>query len=394
MADFDEIERPLLHTWLSVCRQLMFASPIEGVMLDQITLKGQAGLKPGWNKEDLGPEWQTGYHFLEPGEHAHRTPRLPEGVDESSVNVIRPVVPADARESELWTLANKTAPFVETLGPLPKGLPSVQAVMHSIESFSAVQRSKDALMPSSNKIIKELFAAGMNLGGPTSPDPAMKIAEQYMRFEVPGIVARYVLSALYHSLYQEVPRLFKKSAPPIKFYLTEKIEQLADVTYELATDRHKYNVSGFFNATYLACLCGGTVIVMCSNENNSLAKLGFSAEEQQRLQRVRQNVDEILAHHLAGAFVLPAHLVPAQILVYVRSMAAAQGRPLHVVAEENSLHPALAAMLDRPDLESIDVNEVLVHYLTNVEHLPHLGMKAVLQRASDALKVKLFDWIQ
>lgn len=146
-----------------------------------------------------------------------------------------------------------------------------------------------------------------------------------MRFEVPGIVARYVLSALYHSLYQEVPRLFKKSAPPIKLYLTEKIEQLADVTYELATDRHKYNVSGFFNATYLACLCGGTVIVMCSNENNSLAKLGFSAEEQQRLQRVRQKVDEILAHHLAGAFVLPAHLVPAQILVYVRSMAAAQG---------------------------------------------------------------------
>lgn len=51
-------------------------------------------------------------------------------------------------------------------------------------------------------------------------------------------------------------------------------------------------------------------------------------------------------------------------------------------------------MLDRPDLESMDVNEVLVHYLTNVEHLPHLGMKAVLQRASDALKVKLFYWIQ
>jgi hypothetical protein len=394
MADFDEAERPILHTCLSVCRQLMFASPMEGVLLDQITLKGQAGLKPGWNKEDLGPEWETGYLFLEPGKHAHRTPRLPEGVDESSVNIIRPVVPADARNSELWAIANKIAPFVEMLGPLPTGLPSVQAVMNSIESFSSVQRSKDALMPSSAKIIQELFATEMNLGNPNSPDPAVRIAEQYMRFEVPGIVARYVLSALYHSLYEKVPRLFKKSAPPIKRYLTEKIEELADVTYQLATERHKYDVSGFFNASYLACLCGGTVIVMCSNEDNSLTKLGFSAEEQKRLQRVRQNVDEILAHHPSGAFVLPAHFVPAQILFYVLSMAAAQGRPLHVLAEESSLHPALAAILDQPGAEAMNVDQVLEHYLTNIEHLPHLGMKAILQRASDALKVKLYDWVQ
>jgi len=393
MADFDEIERPILHSWLSVCRQLMFASPIEGVMLDQITLKGQADLKPGWNKEDLGPDWQTDYLFLEPGKHAHRKPRLPEGVDESSVNIIRPVVPSDARASELWGIASRIAPFVETLGPLPKGLPSVQAVMHSIESFATVQRSKNALMRSSNKIINELFASGMDLGDPKSPDPAMKIAEQYMRFEVPGTSARYVLSALYHALYQEVPRFFKKSAPPIKRYMTEKIEELADITYQLATERHKYNVSGFFNASYLACLCGGTVIVMCSNEDNSLTKMGFSAEEYQRLQRVRQNVDEILAHHLSGAFVLPAHFVPAQILFYVRSMATAQGRPLHVVAEETSLHPALAAILDQPNAESMDVNEVLERYLTDVEHLPHLGMKSVLERASNALKVKLYDWI-
>jgi hypothetical protein len=383
----------MLHIWLCTCRQLMFASPLEGVYLDHITFKGQSGLKAGWNKEDLGPDWPTGFLFLDPGEHAHRVENLPEDVDESAINIVRPVQHTDARKSELWAAAQAVVPYLENLGPLPEGL-SAQKVIMSIESFADMKRSTLAMAPHAARIAREAFAKPLDFGSRNGPDVALQMAERYMRFELPGTIARYGLGAIYKACYSQVPQLFKRKVPPLKVMLQKKIEELADITYQLLSEREQYNVTGFFNASYLACLCGGTVIAMCTTEGDALKKAGFSPEEETRLLRLKQNVDEMLAHHLAATFCLPARMIAADILQWIRLHAQMVAWPPAKLAKQHSLHPGLTAILELPNSEAMSREQVLGLYMENSLKHPGLGIKATLEKAADALKVKLYNWLQ
>ena len=76
---------------------------------------------------------------------------------------------------------------------MPLGLSKSKLTMKAIASYTALQRKTEALMPLMNPILKSLID-GVDFGSATGSDPALRVAERYMRFKVPGIMARYLLS--------------------------------------------------------------------------------------------------------------------------------------------------------------------------------------------------------
>jgi len=171
------------------------------------------------------------------------------------------------------------------------------------------------------------------------------------------------------------------------------VEDLANATYRLYSERSKYNVAGYFNSTYLASLCAGTLITMCSNDRGRLDRLQFSDEQRQRLALLRQNADELNAHYLGPAFSLPSQFGAGGILRWVMDMATLRHKSTLSVAEEQCLHPGLVALLAEPDCELLDEVSAHARYARNVAGLPGLDSEQVLQREAAALRVNLHAFV-
>jgi hypothetical protein len=390
MSARDEIEPPELHQWLCICRQLMFERPIDGAWLMSPRFAEGAYMRPGWNKEILGDGRPPSYlYFDREKEHVDRQLVLPEGLDEAAVNVIRPTLPSDVRELPLWQSANDLAAQLSN-NPMPPGFARLEAIMSDIARYTDLKRESKpilALCDFSSMI------SGVDFGKKRGPDPAFRVARDYMRFVRPGIVARHMLSSLYEGCYTEIPRLFGRACQPATTMLMRKAEDLASATYRLFKERSKYNAAGYFNSTYLAVLCAGTVITMCSNDRGRLDRLGFSNEQRQRLALLRQNLDELNAHYLGPAFLLPSQFGAGGILRWVTAIAKARGKSPLSVAEDQCLHPALVALLATPDWEQLDERAAHTRYACNLAILPHLGDEQVLQREAAALRVNLHDFV-
>jgi hypothetical protein len=243
-------------------------------------------------------------------------------------------------------------------------------------------------MPRTTPVIASLFN-GVDLGRPTGPDPALRIARSYLRLELPGIMARYLLSATYETLYETVPGLFGRRAQPLPALLLRKAEDLSDAAYRLWRGRSACNVAGFYNATHLATLCAATVMTMGSDDGGRLDRLQFSTAQRTRLQRLRQNADELAAHYLIPSFKLPARFWTKDILDWVRAIATAQGKALADVAERFCLHPGLTSLLADADCAALNRSDVQARYTQNVAGLPGLSIEDVLRREAPALRVNL-----
>ena len=367
----------------------MIERPAEGAWLDRPAFEGQAP-RPGWNKLVYEDGREPSYIFYDLAAiHADRKPFLPHGVDEATVNVVRPAVADDARHSQLWLRASQLASKLpQRLMPL--GLSKSKLTMKAIASYTALQRKTEALMPLMNPILKSLID-GVDFGSATGSDPALRVAERYMRFKVPGIMARYLLSSIYKGVYATVPGLFNRRSAPARTMVMRKAEDLSDAAYRLFKARSAYNVAGFSNATYLATLCAATVITMGSDE--SMGNLQFSPEERSRLRRLRQNADELSAHYLLGAFSLPARFRAKEILTWVRTMATALGKAPVQVAEEECLHPGLIAVLTDPDEQRLDEAGVQERYAHNVADRPGLSIDDSLHCEAAALRINLHSFL-
>jgi hypothetical protein len=312
-------------------------------------------------------------------------------VDESTVNVIRATLPTDVRHSTSWEYANDLATSLSN-EPMPPGLPRPQTVMSRIARYAALKRESKEIVALSEPIIGSVVS-GVDLGKKRGPDPAFRVAQDYVRFVVPGIVARHMLSSLYEVHYTVVPNMFGRVCQPAATMLMRKVEDLASAAYRLRTERSKYNAAGYFNSTYLAVLCAGTVITMCSNDGERLDRLGFSSEQRQRLVLLRQNVDELNAHYLGPAFLLPSQSGAAGILRWIIDMAKARAKSPLAIAEEQCLHPALISLLAESECGHLDEHWTHVRYARSLAALRHLSSEGVLQREADAFRVNLHAFL-
>lgn len=125
-----------------------------------------------------------------------------------------------------------------------------------------------------------------------------------------------------------------------------------------------------------------------------MAQLGFSDRDRDRIDRLRQNADELSAHYLHSAFELPARLYADEILNWVQSMAALEGRRPLETAEEHCLHPGLIALVDGAEVRSAGREEVERRYLSNVFGLPGLSIEAAIEREARALRLNMPDYLR
>jgi hypothetical protein len=390
MTARDEIEPPQLHRWLCICRQLMFEHPIDGASFVSPKFAEGAYMRPGWNK-DQRDGFPPSYLYFDPTiEHVDRKLVLPENVDESTLNVIRHILPSDVRQTALWQDANFLTATLSGI-PMPSGLPGPTKVISDIARYAALKRQTKEIMAVS-PTDSSLFS-GIDFGSKKGPDPAFRVAGDYMHFATPGIVARHMLSSIYVACYTHVPNMMRRRCQPATTMLMRKAEDLASAAYRLRTERGNYNAAGYFNLTYLAVLCAGTLITMCSNGGGRLDKLGFSNEQRQRLARLRQNVDELNAHDLGPAFLLPSMFGAAGVLRWVTAMARSRGKPPLSIAREQCLHPQLVALLAEPDCEQLDDASGQARYVRNLTPLGGLSIDQALEREASALRINLHDFV-
>ena len=371
MAGSDEIDPPELHVWLCACRLLMLELPIQGAWLDCPSFAGSCRPVPGWNKEVFEDGRPPNYIFFDlAARHADRKPFLPEGVDETSLNVLRPKSLTDASHSPLWTRASIIASTLKT-GSLPQRFGEPKATMAIIARYLTLAKKSEEISAVSAPIMETIFK-GIDFGKPTGPDPALRIASQFMNFLIPGVVARYLLSSTYEALYLTSPGLFKRRFASVDTMLMQKAEDLSDAAYRLYRARTELDVAGFFNATYLATLCAATVITMASNDGGRLERLQFTQDERDRLRRLRQNADELQAHYLTPAFELPAKLQAKDIISWVHAVAPLRRQSPQEIAEEQCLHPGLTAVLNALPLDEIENADLHALYMSNVSTRPTL----------------------
>lgn len=227
--------------WLSACRQLMAERPIDGAWPDNPVFAAEQIPRPGWNKE-IYADGRSSYIFFDRAKrHADRKQFLPEGVDEASINVIRPILPRDAHTTPLWRRAAALAPTLPH-GLMPSGVRKPKLVMKGIGRFAALARKAEDI---SGVTPVEPLLKRVDFGSSSSADPAVRVTRQYMRFELPGIAARYLLCGVYTGSYLAVPTMVERRFAPLTTMLMRKIEDLADAAYRLYRARRELNVNGY-----------------------------------------------------------------------------------------------------------------------------------------------------
>jgi hypothetical protein len=118
------------------------------------------------------------------------------------------------------------------------------------------------------------------------------------------------------------------------------------------------DVASYAEATYLASLYGRAAMRM---ESWAQPSGKHTSKELDRFKKLCLNLDELFAHRIAPVFPLPALFAPREILIWITRLSDEMGRSIAETAELYQLHPALRALLERPDwrcMQDDEVNEV------------------------------------
>lgn len=340
----DEIENPSLHQWLSACRLLMVHHPRQGALMAEIALGSTSFLRPGWNRLKLGDISRHKELFIFIGPEGGLTvPALPADVSPADVYTVSGQL-TELTSTRLWAITKRLA---EVLSQQNNGFYSnerISSVMddivrashpngitHDFETMSEWGRSclvrmKRGLADRDSK----LFIA-----------PAIEIVVAYLSFELPGMIAREILGMVL-SVQCNIPNL----GPPSSTAPADRMracEHLVTQAYRLLKGREDKNVSSFYEMSYLAGLYAGAALVLAANAAEAG---GVLDTEQRRIQKLALNAEELSAHQIPPAFILPALFSPPQIVLQIVERAASSGRGIEDTASFYVLHPGLRSLLD------------------------------------------------
>jgi hypothetical protein len=372
----DEVQSPAVHAFLSGCRLLMVNFPSAGACQADNLLEPQ-NIPPGWSKWINNYGFETTYRlFDENTGHLERHTQLPENLSEKQIPIFETHYAEDARTTRLFKAVKSRA---ETMpyGALPEPFTSFgispRLVGHKISKCSEMPATDEAtwdhIEPKIEEWAKELVRSGS--------DPAISILMVYLLFGISGKVARWSLKTIYEL--NAAIRERKTGNREAAFEtIVDRAENLTDAAYRLSKDRAQFNVTGFFNATYFACLCAGTVMELghfIEHEGSP-----YTAEQQKRLSRLRQNADELNAHVLLPSFNLPAIFTSREILSYVATQASILGREPEVEAKSARLHPGLTELLKDSTWSQLRDQEVHARYVQNVAPRPELSILTLVER--------------
>lgn len=372
----DEVQSADVHCFLSGCRLLMVNFPTAGACQADNLLEPQ-NIPPGWSKWINNCGFETTYRFFDENTgHCERHTHLPENVPEREIPIFETHYAEDARTTRLFKVVKSLA---ETMpyGALPEPFTSFgispRLVGHKISKCSEMlatdQATWDHIVPKTEDWAKQVARSGS--------DPAISILMDYLLFGTSGKVARWSLKTIYEL--NAAIRERKTGNREAAFEtIVDRAENLTDAAYRLSKDRAQFNVTGFFNATYFACLCAGTVMEL----GNYIEHEGslYTPEQQKRLSRLRQNADELNAHVLLPSFNLPALFTSRDILSYVATQASILGREPEVEAKSTCLHPGLTELFKDSTWRQLRDQEVHARYVQNVAPRPELSIMTLVER--------------
>jgi hypothetical protein len=371
----DEVQSPGVHAFLSGCRLLMVNFPSAGACQADNLLEPQ-NIPPGWSKRINNYGSETTYWFFDENTgHLERHTLLPENVPDREIPIFETHYAEDARTTRLFKAVKSLA---ETMpyGALPEPFTSFgispRLVGHKISNCSEMlatdKATLDHIEPKIDDWANQLVQSGS--------DPAISVLIDYLLFGISGKVARWSLKTIYE-LNAKIRELKTGNREAAFETIVDRAENLTDAAYRLSKDRAQFNVTGFFNATYFACLCAGTVMVLGHyiEHQGSL----YTAEQQKRLSRLGQNADELNAHVLLPSFTLPAVFTSGEILSYVASQASILGREPEVEAKSTCLHPGLTELLEDSTWRQLNDQEVHARYVQNVARRPELSIMNLVE---------------
>lgn len=372
----DEVQSPDVHGFLSACRLLMVNFPTAGARQADNVLEPR-NIPPGWSKWINNYGFETIYLFFEENTgHCERHTHLPENVPEREIPIFETHYAEDARTTRLFKIVKSLA---ETMpyGALPEPFTSFgispglvgYKISKCSEMLPTDQATWDHIVPKTQDWAKQLTRSGS--------DPAISIIMGYLLFGITGKVARWSLKMIYEL--NAAIRERKTGNREAAFEtIVDRAESLTDAAYRLSKDRAQFNVTGFFNATYFACLCAGTVMELGNYLER--ARSLYTPEQQKRLSRLRQNADELNAHVLLPSFNLPALFTSRGILSYVAIQASISGREPEVEAKSTCLHPGLTELLKDSTWLQLSDQEVHARYVQNVAQRPELSIITLVER--------------
>jgi hypothetical protein len=216
-------------------------------------------------------------------------------------------------------------------------------------------------------------------------DAGLMAATAYVCFGMPGREARHLLTRIYELAYDHIPRQRGEPNPLGGTRLLEKAEQLYDTAYRLYRARTSYNVTGFYNSTYLAILSACTVMTMAEPESRSF----YDEAQWRRILRLGQNADELVAHYLAPSFTRPAVFNSKNILEKIVVDAYLSGVSVVSASERYCLHPGLTSILSQRGWETWSAERVHGQYVENVRKLPALTITDILAREAPAFSTRI-----
>jgi len=327
----DETESPAYHRWVSFCRLFMMHHPRVGAELYSNLLGFSPGLyRAGWNAIRHAPESEPLYVHIGAG-GGRTTPYKPEVPDTDIHRVSENEIP-----QLLSSHAYRNALIIVERFDQDQKVPISR--QEGIERLLSIARLSQVSIFGDNAIVtdhRRRAKAGWQLGLFAKLPPrskgrlsgttllsledvslsATRIIREYLRFEMPGVIACLALAS--------VLRDYCFSRPVTRDIVDRVYRQLyiakhlGNRAYILLRDRNKMNLSSFYDMTYLAILYGRTAKIILETllANNDIPEAYID-----RTQRLALGVEERIVHLAIPSLSHPAFYYPVLRIEVMHTM--------------------------------------------------------------------------
>ncbi len=328
MSAVDESRDPLLHRWLSLCRQLMTFHPRVGARAYAALLLGEPDLRPGWNAMHPAANAAMPIRYIFVGTDGDRpygkNTFEPPGVPASEIHDVYEdsIAPyaGSLAESRLKTLGSVLA----TRDIPGYGSDEIAATVAAIDA-AALEPLRGATPTVDDRIARSLDAikAAIANGGPPSDvvRPVATAISDCLRFRMSVSHAANVAAYL-------LARILQLPSPGDESTLLDRlqahVEYLTERVLALKDERQKLALTPFHQSTYLALLYGDVVLLTCNQAKTQAAP---GSKQATFFERRGLFIDETMAHELSTSLQHPIDLVPTEPMEYRHAVTIGIGDP-------------------------------------------------------------------
>ncbi len=385
--EMDELKEVPVHRWFSSARALMVCEPYYGCVHALVCLGRFTPYSLGWNRSQTGLAGQDAVKFIYVGPDGGQTVLNAPPV---GAPIHRERFPDPNDLDLLWQIHCDMGAKVAELRLHDLDSQRIHEVRRSIDSFRkknpADHGARDAALRARLLAARPDLLRLWDRGFPGIEDVRnypVVLVEDYLDFRVPGYVAAELLGIVIAMI---------ADAPRFSHFLMDSectrasIMHLADLAYNLLQRRKRYNVGGYYTLTYLAGLYASAARSVAARARDAAE---LEKNDLSQIVLMGNNADELFAHHVGPAFMLPSLFDPKGMLEFLQHWAAAgKGTPEEKVAHF-SPPPAYLRLLDTATTP--DEPQVLEHIREAENTLDRLDVNVLIRQEAHPVPQTIAD---